>query len=208
MLSTDKLSHIEACPECDLLIDTAGQVKEGHVSQCPRCLGILEHPQRLSIKKNFICVLVGLIFYFPAVFLPILKFTMLGNTEAMSIINCVQTLLVTANYGIALIVFFTLMVVPLVKMMLIIFVTTSLYYHAKTHFLAISFRWYNSLNAWGMLDIFLLGVLVSAIKLTKDAELEPGWGLYAFVILLLTSALQAQLINKKLLWNLIERHGK
>ncbi len=208
MLNTDKAAHLEACPECDLLIDASEQVREGYVSQCPRCLGVLEHPLRLSIKHNFICVLTGLVFYFPAIFLPILKFTMLGNTEAMSIVGCVLALFATTNYGIAGIVFFTLVLVPLVKMMLIIFVTTRLYYSVKTPFLAVSFRWYNSLSHWGMLDIFLLGVLVAAIKLANDAELEPGLGLYAFIILLLSSALQTQLLNKKLLWKLIERHGQ
>ncbi len=203
-LNTDKLS---ACPECDLLIDTVQQVKEGTISQCPRCRYTIEHPSRLSIRNNFLCVMIGLIFYFPAMMLPIMKFTMLGNTEAMSILNCLQTLFYTGNFGIALLIFFALMFVPLAKMMLIIFISTRIYYKVKTHYLAASFKWYSRLNNWGMLDIFMLGVLVSAIKLRNDAELEPGLGLYAFVILLLSSTLQTQLLNKKLIWTLIERHG-
>ena len=203
-LNTDKLS---ACPECDLLIDTAQQVKEGYVSLCPRCRYTIEHPSRLSIKNNFLCVLTGLVFYFPAMMLPIMKFTMIGNTESMSIFNCLQTLFYTGNFGIAVLVLCTLILVPLGKMMLISFITIRIYYKAKTRYLAVCFKWYSRLNYWGMLDIFMLSVLVSAIKLRNDAELEPGLGLYAFVILLLSSALQTQLLNKKLIWTLIERHG-
>lgn len=208
MLSGLNIDKLSACPECDLLIDMAQQVKEGYVSQCPRCHYTIEHPSRLSIRNNFLCVFTGLVFYFPAMMLPIMKFTMLGNTEAMSIFNCLQTLFNTGNFGIAILVFFTLMLVPLTKMMLIIFVSTRIYYKLKTHYLALSFKWYSRLYRWGMLDIFMLGTLVSAIKLRDDAELEPGLGLYAFVILLLSSALQTQLLNKKLIWTLIERHGK
>lgn len=205
VLNIDKLT---ACPVCDLLMEAVEPVKEGYVSQCPRCKHVLQHPSRLSIRNNFICVFVGLVFYFPAVFLPIMTFTMLGNTEAMSIIDCVQMLFITGNWFIAIIVFFTIMLVPLVKMVLIIFITIRIYHRVQSQYLAACFKWYNQLNNWGMLDIFMLSIIVAAIKLRDDAELEPGWGIYAFVILLITSALQTQLLNKKLIWSLIERHGR
>jgi len=140
-------------------------------------------------------------------FLPIMKFTMLGNTESLSIINCLQTLFNNGHLVIASLILFTLIVVPLLKMMLIIFITTRIYHKARSHYLAFSFKWYTRISSWGMLDIFMLSILVSAIKLRNDAELEPGLGLYAFVILLISSAMQTQLLNKKLIWTLIERHG-
>ncbi len=206
-LNTDNTHYLEACPECDLLM-AAVQVNEGYVSQCPRCRHIIEHPTRLSIRNNFFCVFAGLIFYFPAVLLPMLEFTMVGNTEAMSILVCVQTLFSTGNWTVGLVLFFSLMLVPLVQMMLIIFVTTRFYSQVKSHYLAICFKWYGYLNAWGMLDVFMLSIIVASIKLRDDAELEPGLGLYAFIVLLLTSALQTQLLNKKLVWTLIEKHGE
>jgi len=206
-LNIDNVQHLEACPDCDLLM-TAVQVKEGYVSQCPRCGYTLEHPMRLSIRNNFLCVFAGLIFYFPAMLLPILQFTMVGNTEALSILVCLQTLFSTGNWGFGLVIFFSLMLVPLVQMVLIIFVTTRFYYQVKSHYLALCFKWYGYLNAWGMLDIFMLSIIVASIKLHDDAELEPGLGLYAFIALLLIKALQTQFLNKKLVWTLIEKHGE
>ncbi|MDF1582464.1 MAG: paraquat-inducible protein A [Methyloprofundus sp.] len=206
-LNIDNAQHIEACPDCDLLI-TEVQVKEGYVSHCPRCRHIIEHPTRLSIRNNFFCVFAGLIVYFPAMLLPVLQFTVLGHTEVLSILVCVQTLFSTGNWGVGLVVFFSLMLVPLVQMILIIFITTRFYYQVKSHYLALCFKWYGYLSAWGMLDIFMLSIIVAAIKLRDDAELEPGLGLYAFIALLLISALQTQLLNKKLVWTLIEKHGE
>jgi len=211
MQSTSNIGNhqhgIEACPECDLLLQST-QVKEGFVSQCPRCQYTLEHPTHLSIRNNFICVFVGLLFYFPAVLLPILKFTMAGHTEVMSVIDCVKTLFTTGNWGIGFVVFFSLLFVPLVQMMLMTFITTRIFYKVRSHYLAISFKWYNYLNIWGMLDIFMLSIIVASIKLRDDAELDPGLGLYAFILLLFTSAMQVQLLNKKLVWRLIEKHGE
>ncbi|TXL22322.1 paraquat-inducible membrane protein A, partial [Methylococcaceae bacterium HT2] len=106
------------------------------------------------------------------------------------------------------VVLLTIILIPLIKMMLIIFITSRIYFKVKSQYLAASFKWYNRLNHWGMLDIFMLGIIVSAIKLNDDADLEAGVGLYAFIILLFTSALQTQLLNKNLIWTLIERHGE
>ena len=206
-LNTDNTQSLEACPDCDLLM-AAVQVKEGCTSHCPRCGHTLEHPTRLSIRNNFFCVFAGLILYFPAMLLPILQFTMVGNTEALSILVCVQTLFSTGNWGIGLIIFFSLMLVPLVQMILLIFVTTRFYYQVKSRYLAFCFKWYGYLNAWGMLDIFMLSIIVASIKLRDDAELDPGFGLYAFISLLFINTLQTQLLNKKVIWNLIEKHGE
>jgi len=182
-------------------------LKEGQVMQCARCSTVLEHPTRLSIKNDFVCVLVGLIFYFPAMLLPLIKVTMLGDTEAMSLLNCVETLVQTGNVGIAIGFFFSLFCIPFFKMSLLLFVMTRLYYKAQSRYVAESFKLYNILNAWGMLDILLLSLIVAGIKLNDDAELAAGLGLYAFLILLLSSALQTQLLDKRLVWRLIEQHG-
>lgn len=206
--NTDKQQDICCCLCCDLLISENEPVQDGYIIQCPRCKHVLQHPTRLSIRNNFVCVFTGLIFYFPAVFLPIMQFTMLGHTQQMSILDCVQTLFATGNWQIGIIVFYTILLVPLSKMILMIFVTTHILYKINSHYLAASFKAYSRLNNWGMLDIFMLGIIISAIKLNDDALLEPGLGLYAFIILLFTSALQTQLLNKKLIWNLIEHHGK
>ncbi|MCF7971325.1 MAG: paraquat-inducible protein A [Methylococcaceae bacterium] len=206
-LNTDNIEHLEVCHECDLLM-IGTKVQEGYVSQCPRCGHILEHPTRLSIRNNFVCVFAGLIFYFPAVLFPVLQLTMLGSTESLSIFSCVQALLSAGNWSVGLVLFVSLMLVPLAQMMLIIFVTTRFYYQVKSHYLAVCFKWYGYLNTWGMLDIFMLSIIVASIKLHEDAELEPGLGLYSLIALLLTNALQTQLLNKKLVWTLIEKHGE
>jgi len=199
--------HLMACPVCDLFLERPTLLKEGHIMQCPRCSEVLEHPTRLSIKNDFICVVVGLIFYFPAMLLPIIQVSMLGDTERMSLLNCVQTLFQTGNIGVALGFFFTLFCVPLFKMSLLLFVMTRLYYKVSSCYIASSFKLYNAFNAWGMLDILLLSFIVAGIKLNADAELSEGLGLYSLIILLLSSALQTQLLDKRLVWRLIERHG-
>jgi len=201
-LDTDSLS---ACPKCDLLIELSPVREAGYISQCPQCFHVLEHPTTFSIRKDVLCLLTGLLMYFPAMLLPIMNFTMIGHTEAMSMLNCLETLFITGNIAIGVVVFISIFCIPLLKMTLLLFVITRVYYKISSRYLAFSFKSYNLITAWGMLDILLLSFIVAAIKLRDDAELAAGIGLYAFVVLLLASALQIQLLNKNLIWRLIER---
>jgi len=205
--SIDNTEHLSACPDCDLLIESI-EISAGYVSQCPRCKTTLEHPMRCSLRNSFFCVFFGLILYFPAVLLPIIQFSMAGQVQGLSIWGCVYSLVLKGHFAIASAVFFVLMLAPLVKMILLMFTTSHFYFHIKSHYLTVCFKGYQQLNEWAMLDIFLLAVIVSIIKLRDDGMVELGFGLYAFVLLLLSSTLQAQLLNKKLIWNLIEDYEK
>jgi len=201
-LNTDNLS---ACPDCDLLIELNPIRETGYISTCPRCFHVIEHPSTFSLRKDAVCVLTSLVMYFPAMLLPIMQFTMIGHTEAMSLLNCIETLFQTGNIGVGLVVFISIFCIPLLKMTLLLFIFTRLFYKIPSDYLAFSFKKYNLINTWGMLDILLLSFIVAAIKLKDDAELTTGLGLYAYLILLLSSALQTQLLNKNLIWRLIEQ---
>jgi paraquat-inducible protein A len=205
MPSALNIDNLSACPECDLLIELSPIREAGYISQCPRCTHILEHPTKFSVRKDILCLLTGLLMYFPAMLLPIMNFTMIGHTQAMSMLNCVETLFLTANIGVGLVVLICVFCIPLLKMTLLLFVLARVYYKIPSQYLALSFKCYNQINAWAMLDILLLSFIVAAIKLRDDAELAAGLGLYAFIVLLLASALQTQLLNKSLIWRLIER---
>ncbi len=65
-------------------------------------------------------------------------------------------------------------------------------------------RWVLAARRWNMIEIFLLGALVSLLKLGKLAELTLGSSFWSFValILCLTAALAS--IHPRELWNRLE----
>lgn len=65
-------------------------------------------------------------------------------------------------------------------------------------------RWISFTEPWNMIEVFLLGVLVSLIKLGKLAELEFGVGFWAFGILMFCMAAAVAAIDKKELWDRLE----
>lgn len=65
-------------------------------------------------------------------------------------------------------------------------------------------RWISITEPWNMIEVFLLGVLVSLLKLGKLAELHFGMGFWAFGLLMFCMAAAVAAIDKKELWDRLE----
>ena len=63
--------------------------------------------------------------------------------------------------------------------------------------------WIGHLEPWGMLDVFMLGVLVSFVKLAGMATIHIGISLYAFIGLIFVAAAAAAAFEPHLLWHKI-----
>ena len=62
------------------------------------------------------------------------------------------------------------------------------------------FRWYQHLREWGMLEVYLMGILVSIVKLIAMAELHVGVGLACFVGLLFTQVWLEVTMSRHQVW--------
>ncbi len=65
-----------------------------------------------------------------------------------------------------------------------------------------------SLQPWGMLDVFLLGILVSIVKLVKMGTIIPGISLWAFMLMVFIIAAAQSIFDPHILWKEIDIHRK
>lgn len=106
----------------------------------------------------------------------------------------------------ALLVSFCSIIAPFIKLVLLAYVLIAVG-RKKTLFRHIqAFRGYQKLDTWSMLEVYMLGILVSMIKLLELAELHFGLGLACFVSLLLAVVLVRVTLNKHLVWSLLEQY--
>jgi paraquat-inducible protein A len=67
------------------------------------------------------------------------------------------------------------------------------------------FRLALALRPWSMTEIFLLGILVSVIKLAKLATIIPGTALFAFLALVFALAAVNSFVNPFTIWEEMEQ---
>lgn len=68
-------------------------------------------------------------------------------------------------------------------------------------------KWLSRMEPWNMVEVFLLGVLVSLLKLGKVADVHFGIGFWAFGLLMICMAAAVAGIDRDELWDRLEVAG-
>jgi len=176
-------------------------IAEGSKLICPRCGHVLYKQKHNTISKSLAYTLTALICFYPAVTEPIMILNMAGLSQQQSLLQGARVLLQEQYYLVAILTFLSSMVVPLIRLLLLFYVTFSLsinYFHINMLW---SFRLYHHMEEWGMLDVYMLGIIVSVVKLLSMAEIYPGFGLWAYAGLLLSSILATTALNPHEVWD-------
>jgi paraquat-inducible protein A len=67
-----------------------------------------------------------------------------------------------------------------------------------------SFRLMRRIQPWSMMEVFMLGILVSVVKLAAMGRIVPGLALYAFGVLILVLAAANASFDPRSLWRRVE----
>ena len=183
-LSSLPLEQLIACHECDLLMRKP-VLQDGESAECPRCgYELFSHRHRV-VRRSMALVLTALLLYVPANFLPIMQLNLLGQTSQDTVWSGVIGLYESGMQGIAVVVFLCSMAVPLLKLLCQLLVLLSIRMDFGRSYGLLLYRIYHHMREWGMLEVYLMGILVAMVKLMDLADLSLGLGLFCFIALLL-----------------------
>ena len=202
------LEGVIACPECDLLLQCNGEGVPGIVGKCPRCGAVIHDTKKNPVEYILALSLCGLILFTPAMLLPIMKLHVLALGDSANILQGVSALYRSGFYFVAFIVLLTSVIVPFMKMALLFSISFCIRFKLFTDCLRLSFRAYLFMDEWGMLEIYMLGILISIIKLGDIAKISYGIGLYCFVGILALSLFSSAALSENQYWDLIEKANR
>jgi len=194
---------LTACHGCDLLVEE-GNIPHRSKASCPRCGSFLYEPKENTVNNTLALVITGLLLLWPAISMPMMEMTILGDTAFNTLLNAVVKIYEAGYYWIAFMVLFTSILAPAVKLFVLLIILLQIKFERHTKLLPRLFRYYVKLDTWEMLDVYMIAMLVSVIKLFDIAAIHGGVGLYCFVGLLLTSILVTVKLDKKQIWECIE----
>lgn len=149
--------------------------------------------------------LTGLILMVPANALPLLGIKMFGITTDGNLWSGVGALIEQDMWAVAVLVLLSSVVLPFVNLSLALVVSFHLHFRKFHLLLAVWLRWFQHLNEWAMIEVYALSIIVACVKLSSLADLRFGFGLYAFIALLIVNALLAHEMDYTLFWQRIRR---
>jgi paraquat-inducible protein A len=187
-----------SCESCQLLVPA----DSGH-QHCPRCGEALHQRKRDSISRTWALLITAAMLYVPANVYPIMTVTQLGRGEPDTIFSGVVKLIEHGFWGLALLVFFASIVVPMLKLLalgfLLISIQTGSCWRRRDR--TRLFRINEVIGAWSMLDIFLIGILVSLVRMDMFASITAGPGASYFAAVVVTTLFAAHSFDSRLIWD-------
>ncbi len=204
MNNNTSTSLLVACQQCDTLYDKP-QLKQGQLAKCNRCGSTLIERKVDSIERSFNWSLAGLLLMLPAILLPIMGVTLAGQFHQASLFDCILVLIDRGFFMIACLVFLFAIAVPIVRLTGALYISYSFKFNKLKPSLLNFFRAYHHLDNWAMLNVFMLGIVVSMYKLIDDTELSVNLGLLAFILWLICSTMSAVALDQDYIWDKLEK---
>jgi len=157
-----------------------------------------------SINRSFHWSLAGIFMLLPAILLPIMGVTLAGQYHHASLLDCILILIERGFFMIALLVFLFAIAVPVVRLFGAFYITYTFKFNKLKSSLLPFFRTYHHLDNWAMLNVFMLGIIVSMYKLIDDTELSVNMGLLAFILWLISSTMASAALDPDYIWQELE----
>jgi paraquat-inducible protein A len=177
-----------ACPECDLLqLETP--LPPRRTACCRRCGVALYRSTSHSLDRSLAFALAALVLLVIANTLPIAGLEVRGLHTQTTLWGAVQALYDQDRVAVCALVFATTLLAPAVELCTMLYMLLPLRLGYAPRHLSLAFRLAPLAHEWGLVDVFMLGVVVSLIKLGNLATVVPGIALWSFgaLILLLTA---------------------
>lgn len=191
------------CHECDLLVQRPSPGR-APAYKCPRCFSPITEHASGGLAKPMAAVVAGLLFFWPANFLPILRLSILGIESTHTMVGAVQVIADSGMLLVASMVLFCSVLAPFFELMLLALVLPQVAMGRNVAALPALFRFYTRLDSWAMLEVYMIGLLVSVIKLIGMASVRPGVGLICFVGMMATGIATKLTLDHHLIWERIE----
>jgi paraquat-inducible protein A len=193
-----------ACHECDLLYELP-PLTEGSVAKCSRCGAVLQRHKRDSLNRTLAWTIAGLILFVVANAFPFLDLKKGDLVRQTTLITGVMELYQQGMRSVAVLVFLTSILFPAVQLAGLLYLLLPL----KVKLLpwwkpAVVFRFIQRIHPWAMMEVFMVGILVSMVKLGKLAKVVPGIAIYSFAILIFVLAAAASSMDPHLIWDRLE----
>ncbi|GAA0424093.1 paraquat-inducible protein A [Cocleimonas flava] len=193
-----------ACHDCDLL-QKVPQLRVGQTANCLRCNAFLFKNQKNSVDRSLAFAITGLILYIISNMFPLLSLRALGTTQDETLISTSISLFKADMPLLSIVVLFTTVIFPATTLLGTIFILIQVKRDTFNDYTAPLFRFLRSTDTWGMLEIFMLALLVAMVKLGDVAEVIFGTSLYAFCLLILSLTMLSHSLNPHDVWSKLRR---
>lgn len=192
--------ELALCRHCDL-VQLMPELAPGEEASCSRCGLNLDarHPQ--PVLRPVLYAGSALFMLLLANLFPFVSMFAAGNSNAMNFFDTSSVLFSEHHQWLAILIWLFIQAVPAACMLAVLYLKLGMLYPlpACTWVARVLYM----LKPWSMVDIFLMGLIISFVKLVADADISLGPSFWAFCLFCLLHLRTFQVIDRRELWSKI-----
>jgi paraquat-inducible protein A len=185
-------NDLTACPECDLL-QREPRLPPGGLAECIRCGARLFRERPASLDHTLAYIVGASVLFVLANTLVLMGLDARGIRTSARLYDTAWALHEHGMTSVAILVLMTVIVIPAMQLGAMLYMLLPLRMGMRPRYLHHAFRIAHHAQPWGMVEVFVLGSLVSLVKLTQVATVEPHAGMFCLggYVVMLAAALGA-----------------
>lgn len=185
---------------------TCGKVSPVTLGKCPRCGSHLHLRKPASIQNTLALMAAAAALYIPSHLLPVMTVTELGVVTHHTIIIGMVTFWKSGAYPIAIVIFTASILIPMLKILALGWLCAAATgrVHPSPATLGKVYWFTELLGRWSMVDIFVVGILVSIVQLGNYMTIVPGPGALAFAGVVMLTMFAAMSFEPRMLWDRLD----
>lgn len=207
MFAPKNLNKIIACHDCGQLVQLP-RMPDKTIARCFRCNAKLFRNLPDTTDRTLALACTSLILFVIANVYPFLAMRIEGFVQQTNLITGVVKLYHQGMPGVALLVLLTTLILPLFQILGLIYIYLPMKLGYVPWKMAQIFRAIRHLQPWGMMEVYMLGILISMVKLAKMATIIPGFASVAFMILICVLAATLSGLNPDDVWRRLQFKDK
>jgi len=199
-----QLEKLLVCNQCDLMHQKP-ILDPGATAYCSRCANILYRFKPQGLRKSLAYALTAASLFLISNLFPIVTISTQGLTNSATLLKAVYTLFQYDMWIIALLVFITTFLMPALEIGALIYLLLPLRMGRILPGVSIAFRLLHHVKYWVMVEVFIMGLLVTITKLTAFASVKPDIALGSFALLMFSLVVAASNFDSRVFWTQMEK---
>ncbi|QTP54944.1 paraquat-inducible protein A [Billgrantia sulfidoxydans] len=191
--------RLRACHECDWLV-ALPPLRPGQRADCPRCGHTLATRHRQPAQRSMALAMAAMVALLLAISFPFVSFSTSGVGNRIELTHTATTLIGFDQPLVAIAVIMTIAVLPGLYLLGVMWLQLGLLQGQPLPASRTIARTLAHLNPWMMADVFIIGALVSLIKVADLAQIELGLSFWAFCAFALLLLFTTQSIDSDWMW--------
>lgn len=183
-----KNHNLIACPYCDSLYERPVYISHNDNLICTYC-GNKMIDGRANFRQAFIFALTALILFIIANSFPFITLNLQGETTTISVFSSVTSLFNNELPILSILVMLFVIIMPLWYLVAVLWIIISFRYRLLNRISRRFMHWMHHISPWNMLEVYLVGVVVTLVKIMQIASIQFDSGFWSFCALMICSIL-------------------